>query len=237
MRRVRAFVYMVWIFVWGALVGVAGAPGAVFSRAVATWVVRTWGAGAIAGLRVICGLTVEVRGREHILPGPCLLAAKHQSMLDTIIPFLVMRDPSLVLKQELLKVPIYGWYAYRSGMIVVHREAQAAALKAMVRAARQVTGEGRELLIFPEGTRQAPGAAPDYKPGVAALYKDLNLPCTPVALNTGRFWPASGFDIRPGVAVMEFLPPLAPGLSRNDFMRELETIVETHTDRLLRETA
>jgi 1-acyl-sn-glycerol-3-phosphate acyltransferase len=185
------------------------------------------------GARALCGIRVEIVGLEKIPEGACLMAMKHQSMLDTLLPFLLLEKPSIVLKRELLSMPIFGWYTKRVGCIAIDRGAHASALKGLLRAARAVAARGRSIVIFPEGTRQAVGAPPDYKPGVAALYRDLAAPCVPVALDTGRCWPAHGVMRRPGRVTIQILDPIAPGLSRGDFMAELETRIETATARLI----
>jgi 1-acyl-sn-glycerol-3-phosphate acyltransferase len=234
MTVLRSLVYVVWLYGSMACIGIAFAPFALFSEKAATEAARVWSGALIAGLRIICGVKLEVRGREHIPQGAALVAAKHQSMFDTIAPFALLRNPSVVLKRELLSLPIFGWFAKKSGMIAIDRSAHAAALRAMLRAARKQAAKGRAIVIFPEGTRQAPGAPPDYKSGVAALYRDLNLPCTPVAVNTGLYWPAHGIVRRPGLAVIEFLPAIPPGEKREAFMTELEKRIETASNALLR---
>jgi 1-acyl-sn-glycerol-3-phosphate acyltransferase len=140
-----------------------------------------------------------------------------------------------VLKKELLVIPFYGWYSIKGGMIAVDREGHASALKKLVKDTRERLSEDRQVIIFPEGTRKDPGAQPDYKPGVAALYRDLDLPCTPVATNSGVHWPAHGFLRRPGTIVFQFLEPLPAGLKRGEFMRELQDRIETATNALLAE--
>ena len=235
MTLLRSLVYVVWLYGSMAAVGISFFPFALFSEKAATEAARAWCAALVWGLRVICGAHVEVRGQQYIPQGAALVAAKHQSMLDTITPFAILRNPSIVLKKELLKLPIFGWFAVQSGMIPIDREAHASALRAMLKAARDRIAKGRKVLIFPEGTRQALGAPPDYKPGVAALYRDLKLPCTPVAVSTGVVWPAHGVVRRPGTAVIEFLPPIPAGLSREDFMAALEEKIETASNALLEE--
>src|SRR5262249_40780239 len=162
-----------------------------------------------------------------------LIAAKHQGMFDTIGPFSYLPDACFVLKKELLSIPFYGWHAKKARMIPLDREGSSKALKDLMRAARDRLSEPRQVVIFPEGTRTAPGAPPDYKPGVAALYRDLGLPCTPMATNSGVHWPAHGFLRRPGTIVFEFLPAIPPGLKRDEFMHELQDRIETASNRLL----
>lgn len=202
------------------------------------WMIATIGAWAhttLFFLRVLCGVKVEIRGREHMPTGPALIAAKHQGMFDTIAPFAFLPDPAYVLKKELLIIPFYGWYAIKSGMVTVDRAGHSAALKKLVRDTRARMAESRQVMIFPEGTRKAPGAEPDYKPGIAALYRDLGLPCTPMATNSGLHWPAHGFLRHPGTVVFEFLEPIPAGLKRGEFMKQLQGRIEAASNRLLAE--
>jgi 1-acyl-sn-glycerol-3-phosphate acyltransferase len=234
MILIRSLIFVIWQYGSMAAIAIGFAPFALFSERAAIAAARVWARGAVWGLAAICGVRVEFRGVENIPKGRALVASKHLSMLDTILPFAVFRDPAIVLKKELLSFPVFGWYCQRAGMIVVDRSAHAIALRGMLRDARVQSAKGRAVFIFPEGTRQQIGAPPTYKPGVAALYRDLGLPCTPVAMNTGLFWP-EGIMRRPGVAVVEFLPAIPPGLSREAFMTELERVIEGASNRLLDE--
>lgn len=202
------------------------------------WIVvaiGVWARATMFLLRVICGVKVEVRGREYMPTGPALIAAKHQGMFDTVAPFTFLPDAAYVLKKELLIIPFYGWYSIKGGMIAVDRDAHSAALRKLVKDTRERMAEDRQVVIFPEGTRKAPGAQPDYKPGIAALYRDLGLPCTPLATNSGVHWPAKGFLRHPGTVVFEFLEPIPAGLKRGEFMKQLETRIEGASDALLAE--
>ena len=192
---------------------------------------QIWAHLQLWGLRVFCGQTYEVRGREHIPNGAALVASKHYSMWETIAFMVLVDDPAIVLKRELLNVPFYGWYGRKMGMIPIDRSGKASALRALKRASDQAVADRRQIVIFPEGTRRKVGAAPDYKPGVAGLYSGLNVPCVPVALKSGAHW--TGFRKEPGTIVLEFLEPIAPGLKRAEFMTLLETRIETATNRLL----
>jgi 1-acyl-sn-glycerol-3-phosphate acyltransferase len=168
--------------------------------------------------------------------GDALIAPKHQTMFDVFVQFSALKGSLFVFKKELMAIPIFGWIALKLGSIVVDRAGQATALRDMVRRAQeQFRLEDRQLVIFPEGTRKAPGAAPDYKPGVAALYRELGVTVHPMATNAGMHWPAHGFLRRPGVIVYEFLEPIPPGLKRGEFMRRLEDSIETACGRLLAE--
>jgi 1-acyl-sn-glycerol-3-phosphate acyltransferase len=233
MKVLRSLLFVVFLYGSMALVGLSFAPAAAFSRNAALMAGRVWCRIALWGARVFVGIEVRVEGREHIPTGAAIVAMKHQAMLDTIVPFILFEDPVIVLKRELLRAPVYGWFASRMNMIPVSRDAHAAALKEMLRAARPHAAAGRQIVIFPEGTRTAPGAHPEYKPGVAALYKDLGVAVTPVALNSGLCWPARGLVRRPGVVTIRFLEPIAPGLPRAAFMAALQERIETASHALL----
>ncbi len=199
------------------------------------WALKQWARASLWWLKVIAGTRMEVRGREHIPQGAALLAGKHQSFWDIFALLPLLADPALVLKKELTYIPLFGWFCLKFRMIAVDRSAGTAALRKMAADAKQAVSEGRQVMIFPEGTRSAPGAAPDYKPGAAALYMQMDVPCTPFALNSGLYWPRRKFIRRPGTIVVEFLPAIEPGLDRRAFMTRLQDEIETATQRLLRE--
>jgi 1-acyl-sn-glycerol-3-phosphate acyltransferase len=178
---------------------------------------------------------MEVRGHEKLLAGPVIVAAKHEAAWDTFALIPLMRDPALVMKAELLSIPLYGAFCRKFELIPIQRELGPAALRQMAREARSRATEGREILIFPEGTRKRPGSPPDYKPGIAFLYHDLKLPVCPLALNSGAFWPRHTFLRYPGTIVAEFLDPIPPGLPRKEFLQRLEQSIETASNRLLAE--
>ncbi len=197
---------------------------------------RAWSALILWLLKVIVGLSYEVRGREHLPAGPMLIAAKHQSAWDTLMLPVLLGRPVVILKRELFWIPFYGWYAKRAGMIAIDRKGGGKALRAMLRAAkRRTVGDGRPLVIFPQGTRTAPGAAAaaaPYQSGVAALYGDLGVPCVPLALNSGLFWGRRAFTKRSGHIAVEFLPAIPPGLPKREFLARLEATIEPATTRL-----
>jgi 1-acyl-sn-glycerol-3-phosphate acyltransferase len=154
-------------------------------------------------------------------------------MFDVFAQFVWLTDGCFVMRRELTRIPFFGWYAWKAGMIVVDREGGASALRKLVRDARARLVDPRPLVIFPEGHRGEPGRAGDYQPGVAGLYRDLGLAAHPVATNSGVHWPAHGFLRRPGTIVFEFLPPIPAGLKRGEFMRRLEEEIETASNALL----
>ncbi len=232
----RSLVFTAWVYALGAVMGLFGLPLLLGSRRDAMGAIKLWARLTSWGLKNIVGAKVEVRGMENLLPGPCLIAAKHQGMFDTVEPFNFLPDPAFVLKRELMRIPVYGWFSSKSEMIAIDREGGAKTLRAMVQAARGALDDQRQIVIFPEGTRKAPGDAPDYQPGVAGLYRDLGVPCTPVATNSGGVWPAHGFVRYPGLVVFEILPPIQAGLKRATFMAILEDAIETASARLIAES-
>jgi 1-acyl-sn-glycerol-3-phosphate acyltransferase len=225
-----AAAFYLWSGVWGLVVmtPLLLAPRRWTLRAMALW-----GVVVIAMLRVICGVRVEFRGLQHLPTGRALVAAKHQCMFDTMAPLTMFPDACYVMKQELLNIPFYGWYSLKAGMLALDRQGGAGALRRLIADAKAHLAEPRQLVIFPEGHRMPAGAKADYQPGVAGLYRELGLACTPMATNSGVHWPAHGILRKPGLIVYEFLEPIPPGLHRAAFMRELETRIETASQRLL----
>jgi len=200
--------------------------------------IRSYARSSLWLLRVICGTQVSWRGTENIPRGSCIVACKHQSAWETFALYAVLADPIYILKRELMWIPLFGWYTWKAGLIPVDRSAGLAALSRMTaRAQRTIAGpRARQLVIFPEGTRRAPGAEPSYKPGIAHLYARTGLPCVPAALNSGLFWPRRSLLRRPGTIIVEFLPPIAPGFDRPGFLARLQDTIEEASARLLQET-
>lgn len=233
----RALLFNVFFITWTAVLTVLYLAFLPFPWRFLSSAVAWWAGTVLFVLRHLVGLDYVVRGRENLPAGPAIVAAKHQSAWDTVVISVLMDHPAVVLKRELFWIPVWGWLARRCGMIAVDRAAGASALKRMMAAARARAADGRKIVIFPQGTRTAPGTHRAYLPGVAALYGQLGLPVVPMALNSGVFWGRRAFLKRPGVITVEFLPPIAPGLKRAEFMAELERRIETASDRLAAEVA
>jgi 1-acyl-sn-glycerol-3-phosphate acyltransferase len=232
MILLRSIIFVIWFYGTMAFWGLLYMPAVLLGHDRFIWhSMRGWGKATVWGLRWIIGAKIKFEGLEHVPKGPALIASKHQATLDTVLPVLFVSEPVFVVKKELIKMPVFGFYMKR--MIPVDRDAGATALKTMLRASRAAIAKGRQIVIYPEGTRQELDAPPDYKPGIVAMYRDLNLPVTPMALNTGLVWKPSGVIRRPGTVIVKFLPPIPPGLSREDFMRELENAIETESQALL----
>jgi 1-acyl-sn-glycerol-3-phosphate acyltransferase len=232
----RSLLFAAYFWALSAAMTIAYLPVLFFgSRQAIVRGMRRWSARVMWGLSAITETKFEVRGRAHIPRGAALVASKHMSMWETIVFHLLLEDPAAVMKRALRFVPLYGSYARKARMIWIDRSAGARALKQLVAESEARLKEGRQILIFPEGTRRQPGAAPDYKSGVAAVYAALAIPCTPVALNSGVFWGRRTLLRRPGTIVIEFLPPIPPGLPRETFMTELQARIEEATQHLLAE--
>lgn len=232
MKSLRTFLFVVWFYLSMAVIAAGLSPALLGSHRMAMGVVRLWAKVAMFGYRWIAGVRLRVEGIEHIPTGGALVASKHQGLLDFVALISVLPDPCFVLKKELTRMPFLGWFGVKTKMIAVDRDGHAKALKDMVRQARDRLAEGRQVIIFPEGTRAELGAAPDYKPGIAALYRDLETPCCPVATDSGVWWPAKG-TIPQGEATFVFLEPIPAGLKRGPFMAELEQRIETASNALL----
>ena len=188
-------------------------------------------------LRIVCGTRVAWRGLEKIPQGPCIVACKHQSTWETFALYAAFDDPTYVLKRELMWIPLFGWHMRKAGLIPVDRGAGLSALSRMTVRARTELGRGRQVVIFPEGTRRPLGAEPAYKPGVAYLYAKAGVACVPLALNSGLFWPRRSLIRFPGTILVEVLDPIPPGLDSRAFLARLQTAIEEASARLLRESA
>ncbi len=198
-------------------------------------IAKTWGRVNLWLLRVIAGIDYDIRGREKIPHGAIIVASKHQSAWETFALLHLFDSPTFIMKRELQWIPIFGWLTIKGRMVSVDRGAGSQALKSMIERARVELARGRQLIIFPEGTRRAVGAEPRYKFGVALLYEAEGVPVLPVALNSGLFWPRRTFLRHPGTVLVEILDPIAPGQERDAFFKELQQRLETATQRLIAE--
>ena len=235
MIYLRSILFNGTFYLWGVFMNVLWLPSLLLPAGATELGQTYWARGINVLLRLFAGIRVEVRGQENLPQGPVLMAAKHQSAWDTMIFHVITHHPAIVMKKELLAIPIYGWYCRKTKMVPVDRDQGMKSLRDMVAAAKSAARDGRHVIIFPQGTRIAPGASAPYLPGVAALYGQLGLPCVPIALNSGLFWKHRSFLKTPGTIVLEYLPAIPPGLKRKEFMAALEERIETASDRLAAE--
>jgi 1-acyl-sn-glycerol-3-phosphate acyltransferase len=237
MVSLRSFVFNIFFYATLIVLMILGLPSVLMGRHAVFFMGRLWGACSLWLLKHICGLTIEFRGLQNIPTGGYIIAAKHQSFLETFSLIKHAPDFAYVLKRELMYIPIFGWYLWGAEQIAIDRARGKSALTVLSERAAAVLRSGRQIFIFPEGTRRAPGATPQYKYGAAYLYEDSGAPCLPVALNTGLYWGRRGFTRRPGVAIIEYLPPIAPGLDREVFFTKLQETIESACARLNAEAA
>ncbi len=236
MIMLRSWIYEIVYLVWITIVSVGGLPLLVTPQS-ALGVVRFWARTNTWLARVICGITFRVEGRENIPDGPCIIAAQHQSSFETYALFYEIDRPVFVLKRELTWVPIIGWYILATGLVPIDRGAGASAMRRMLRAATAAVKNGKQMIIFPEGTRIPPGEHGPYRPGFIALYNICNVPLIPMALNSGYTWGKTRVRKNPGEIVFKFLPALPTGLSKQEVLDTLRERLETAAATLPRESA
>jgi 1-acyl-sn-glycerol-3-phosphate acyltransferase len=233
LQWLRSLVFIIQMYLMMPILSIYFIPYALITRR-----------GAYAGCITYCqwvrwtaawmiGLKTEVRGTPPV--GEVIIAAKHQSFLDILLIVSVIKEPKFIMKAELKYAPILGWFGKRIGNIAVDRKRKAGAIQQMVNQVKDPNSPKGQLIIYPQGTRVAPGVDKPYKAGVGALYAALGQPCYPAGTNVGVFWPRHGIYRKPGVAVVEFLPVIEAGLQIPEFMERVETAVEASSDRLMAE--
>lgn len=232
-RWVLSLIFIVQMYLAMAVIAVVFAPFALFSRDAAVKACHVYCAWVIWSLRILCGLRCEVRGTPPT--DEAVVAAKHQSFLDILMIYHAVPRGKFIMKRELMWTPFLGQYARRIGCVPVNRGKRGAAILKMKADVQAGTAYPGQLIIYPQGTRVAPGVKKSYKVGTGLLYEQLGQPCVPVGTNVGVFWPKRSILRKPGLAVVEFLPVIAPGKPMGEFMAELETVVEASSNRLMAE--
>ncbi|MTI44044.1 1-acyl-sn-glycerol-3-phosphate acyltransferase [Roseibium hamelinense] len=235
MLFLRSTLFQVLFYSVTLVMMILGSPVLLVPRRYGWWLVPFWSRVLQWLMRWVAGIKVEVRGLENIPEGGFIVASKHQSAWETVslIPF--FSAPTFILKRELRWIPIFGWYTAKFEQIPINRGKRSAALAAMIESAKETIAKGRQIFIFPEGTRRAVGAEPKYKFGIAHLYKDLGCAVLPVAHNAGIYWPRSSWLVYPGTVIVEFLPAIEPGLEPHIFHERLVSTIETASDKLIAE--
>ncbi|MEM9234158.1 MAG: lysophospholipid acyltransferase family protein [Pseudomonadota bacterium] len=232
MRIITSYAYLAFLALSVTLVGILCLP-LMANKGVAIKIAKLWAQMNLGAARWLCGIKSEIRGKEHLAVSPAILAAKHQSMWETLRLMAELPAACFVLKKELKNIPMFGWWCQAVGFIFIDREAGAKALRSMLMDASEALEEGAShIIIFPEGTRAAPGSSAPYQPGVAALAKSLRLPIIPAAHNSGSYWKTPGPEKVPGTIVMEVFPPLPTDLDRQSITTELERTIENAVRRL-----
>ena len=230
---VRSLIFVVQAYFMMLPIGVVFLPWALFSRRGAILACKSWSNWVVWTARWMVGIRCDVRGTPPT--GEVMIASKHQSFLDIILIFKSIPAGKFIMKRELMYAPIIGQYALKLGCVPVDRGKRAQAIKKMVNDVEKGRAAPGQLIIYPQGTRIPPGVKAPYKVGTSVLYQELGQPVVPVATNVGLFWPKRGIMRRPGLAVVEFLDPIAPGLGKQEFLATLEREVEENSNRLMRE--
>lgn len=232
-RWIKSLVFVGQMYLMMLVIGLVYLPYALASRNGARAACKAYCRWVLWTARWMVGLHSEVRG--PVPTGEVLLAAKHQSFLDILIIFNAVPSGKFIMKREILWTPIIGLYAVRLGCVAVDRGKRGAAIRKMSEDVKKGRADAGQLIIYSQGTRVAPGVKAPYKVGTGVLYEQMGQPCVPAATNVGVFWPRTGIYRKPGLAVVEFLPPIAPGLGREAFMQQLESSIETRSNALMRE--
>ena len=235
MILLRSLAFHAAFYLWTTVLALAGLPVLVMGRQKVQAYAKFWTGSAVWLLEKICKTKIEWRGLENLPRGACIIAAKHQSTIETMALTTKGGDFSYILKRELMAIPVFGWYLKGAGQVAIDRAKRGQALPDLTRQVREAIAQGRQMIIFPEGTRKPAGAPPEYKSGVGYLYTDSEAVCVPVALNTGIYWPRRGLSIHPGTVTIAFLEPIAPGLDRLGFLQVLECRIEAETAALVAE--
>ncbi len=235
MILLRSLAFQAAFYLLTAALAILGLPLLLMGRHRVQAYAKFWTGTTLWLLEKICGTKVEWRGLENLPCGACIIAAKHQSTLETMALTTKGTDFSYILKRELTAIPIFGWFLKGAEQVAIDRAKRGQALPDLTRQVREAIAQGRQMIIFPEGTRKRAGAPPEYKTGVAYLYADTGALCVPVALNTGLFWPRHSLSIHPGTATIAFLQPIEPGLDKQAFMKILQDRIETATAELMSE--
>ncbi len=228
MKLIRSLFFNVFYITWTLLLSFIGCLLTPFPRRYASLNARFWGKSTLWVLGWMVGLKYQVRGRENLPPGSrYIIASKHQSAFETIADHAIFPNPAYILKKELLRIPLFGWNLLITGSIPIDRSSGTKAMRSILDGAKKRLDEGQCVIIFPEGTRTAPGATARYNPGVALLYEQCGVPIIPVVLNSGEFWKKNAFIKEPGLITVDILPAMPEGLSKREFLEQLQDRIET----------
>ncbi|MFT6775296.1 MAG: 1-acyl-sn-glycerol-3-phosphate acyltransferase [Paracoccaceae bacterium] len=233
MQLLRSWVFFFYMYGLLGVWGIACVPLALWSREGAQWSMHVYVRMLLPGLRLLTGLRTEIRG--PVPTGPVVVSAKHQSFLDIILLFGALDNPRFVMKRSILWMPVLGFYAMRIGCAAVERKGRPGEVGAMVERSAATQSEQGQIIIYPQGTRVAPGASMPYKTGVYALAEGLGVPIHPAATNAGLFWARRGVLRKPGLAVVEFLPPMEGGMRRKPMVALMGERIEAASNALMAE--
>lgn len=231
----RSTVFYCFMVAWTLFIAIFCSPLLIARNQYLYYSCRTWSKGLIIALRILCNIKYKIIGIDNLPEPPYIVASKHQSVLETILFWQIFLPPLYILKKELTKIPFFGWYLLRLGMIAIDRQGQSIALKQMISKAAKAIEHKATIIIFPEGTRTTAGQQSSrYLPGVTALYSTINVPVVPIALNSGKFWPSKKFTMKSGTVTIKILKPIEPGMEKKAFLTLLLLSIEENSLDLLR---
>ena len=231
---IKSIIFYILLFIWTILLGITFVPLLLLPKERLYQPIYFWIRGIFLILRIVCGVAFTIKGKDYIKTNNAkIIASKHQSAFETLLLFYLIPKAMFIHKYELFFIPIFGLFLKKLNMVSINRLGGPKELKKMLESSKTKIENGHTLIIFPEGTRKKPGDVADYKPGVAGIYNNLDTNVIPVALNSGLFWPKNSFNIKPGKIIIEFLPPINKGLSKETFLKTLEKVIEDKVSNLI----
>ena len=230
---IRSIIFYLLLYMWTLLLGTVCLPLLLLPNSYVRSLANLWISGIFGMLKAICAITYEIRGKENIPDHAVIVASKHQSTFETFLLFRLINNSIFIHKRELFLIPIFGFYLKKSNMIAINRAEGPKAMRKMLNEVKESIVNGYSIIIFPEGTRKKPGETPDYKTGIAGVYKESEAEVLPVALNSGYCWPKHTFIKTSGKIIIKFLKPIPSGLEKSEFLKKIESVIEEETNKII----
>ena len=230
---IRSIIFYILLYMWTLFLGILCLPYLLLPNSFVRSLANLWISGILNILKLTCGITYEIRGRENIPNHSVIVASKHQSTFETFLLFRLIKNSIFIHKKELFFIPIFGFYLKKSNMIAINRAEGTKAMRKMLNEIKQSIVNGYSIIIFPEGTRKKPGESPDYKTGIAGIYKESEVEVLPVALNSGYYWPKHTFIKTSGKIIIKFLKPIPSQLEKSEFLKKIESVIEGETNEII----
>ena len=229
----RSIIFYLLLYMWTLTLGVLALPYLLLPSSYVRSLANLWISGILELLKLTCGITYEIKNIENIPDRAVIVASKHQSAFETLLLFRLVKNSIFIHKRELFLIPIFGLYLKKSNMISINRNEGAKAIRKMLIEVKQNILNGYSIIIFPEGTRKKPGDPPDYKTGIAGIYKESEAEVLPVAVNSGNYWPKHTFIKKPGKIIIKFLKPIPSKLEKSEFLKKIESVIEDETNKII----
>ena len=229
----RSIIFYLLLYMWTLTLGVLALPYLLLPNSYVRSLANLWISGILELLKLTCGITYEIKNIENIPDRAVIVASKHQSAFETLLLFRLVKNSIFIHKRELFLIPIFGLYLKKSNMISINRNEGAKAIRKMLNEVKQNILNGYSIIIFPEGTRKKPGDPPDYKTGIAGIYKESEAEVLPVAVNSGNYWPKHTFIKKPGNIIIKFLKPIPSKLEKSEFLKKIESVIEDETNKII----